>query len=87
MTVRILCAKGRAAMEQCILTVGTVTYAIRARKLLSALGIRARLVKGTRGGGMGGCTYGVEIASADLNTSTKALTQAGISYEWSCDRK
>lgn len=74
-------------MEQCILTVGTVTYAIRARKLLSSLGIRARLVKGTRGGGMGGCTYGVEIASADLKSSTEALTQAGISYEWSCNRR
>jgi hypothetical protein len=70
-------------MEQCILTVGTVTYAIRARKLLSSLGIRARLVKGTRPGGAGGCAYGVEIPSADLTLATDALTRAGISYEWS----
>lgn len=70
-------------MEQCILTVGTVTYAIRARKLLSSLGIRARLVKGTRPGGMGGCTYGVEIPAADMTVATDALQRANISFEWS----
>ena len=70
-------------MEQCILTVGTVTYAIRARKLLSSLGIRARLVKGTRPGGSGGCTYGVEISAADLTLATDALKRADIFYEWS----
>ena len=70
-------------MEQCILTVGTVTYAIRARKLLSSLGIRARLVKGTRPGGAGGCTYGVEISASDLTLATDALKRADISYEWS----
>lgn len=66
-------------MEQCILTVGTVTYAIRARKILAALGIRARLVKSTR---TGGCTYGAEISAADLPRAAEALKKASIPYEW-----
>ena len=74
-------------MEQCILTVGTVTYAIRARKLLSSLGIRARLVKSTRSGGMGGCVYGVEIPTADMTLAADALKRAGISFEWSRENR
>ena len=72
-------------MEQCVLTIGTVTGAIRARKLLGAAGIAARLIKRT-GKQSGGCAYGLEIRAADMQRAMHALKEGGISFEWSRGR-
>lgn len=74
-------------MEQCILTVGTVTRAVRARKALSAVGIAARLTKSLRDGTGGGCAYGVEISPADMHTAMEVLNRHGIPYEWTRTRQ
>ena len=69
-------------MEQCILTVGTVTQAIRARKMLAAAGIAARLTKSTQGGARGGCAYSVEVSPADMHAAMELLDSRQIPYEW-----
>lgn len=70
-------------MESCVLTIGTITRAIRGRKLLSAAGIPARLVKSVVGREDGGCAYGLEIASADMLEAARILKGKGIEYTWS----
>ena len=69
-------------MEQCILTIGTVTRAIRARKLLLAAHIAARLIKQV-GKARSGCAYGLEIAAQDLQPALRILGEHGIEAEWS----
>lgn len=61
-------------------TVGTVTYAIKLKKLLSRAGIRSRLVKaeGTTAGE--GCTHGVEISSSDFLFAVVIMKENGIPY-------
>lgn len=69
-------------MEQCVLTIGTVTHAISARRLLSAAGIPARLIKSTQSAARSGCAYGLEIAAIDMPRATRILDESGIAYEW-----
>jgi len=70
-------------MEQCILTLGTVTRAIRARKLLSSVGISARLTKAVRRGSTEGCAYSLELSPTDMTRAIETLEKYGIRYEWS----
>ncbi len=69
-------------MEPCILTIGTVTRAIRARKLLSAARIQARLFKHT-GMGQGGCAYALSLSAEDMPAAMRLLQEGGIPFEWS----
>ena len=70
-------------MEQCVLTIGTVTQTIRARKLLAGLHIASRMIKRTGTAQKSGCAYGLEIQSADLRRATRILQESGIAFEWS----
>lgn len=72
-------------MEECVLTIGTVTQAIRARKLLTAAGIGARLIKNT-GTAKTGCAYGLSVRAADMPQAMRVLGEGGIAYEWSRGR-
>ena len=72
-------------MEECLLTIGTVTQAIRARKLLAAAGIGARLIKGTNGA-RAGCAYGLSVRAADMQPSMRLLQESSIAFEWSRGR-
>jgi hypothetical protein len=72
-------------MEERILTVGTVTQAIRARKLLAAAGIGARLIKGTSGA-RGGCAYGLSVRATDMQQAVRLLQENDIVFEWSRGR-
>lgn len=71
-------------MEHCILTLGTVTRAIAARRLLTRSRISARMIK-TVGGTGGGCAYGLKIYAADLGAAGKLLNDAEIPFEWRRD--
>lgn len=59
------------------ITVGSVTYAQKAKRILIARGIRARLVKqeATKDGG---CAFGVEVAEESYLDALLALRTAGI---------
>ncbi|MBQ8174469.1 MAG: DUF3343 domain-containing protein [Clostridia bacterium] len=69
-------------MEPCTLTVGTVTRALAARRLLSAARIPARMVK-TAGSKVGGCAYALVVAAADMPKAVEILGDNKISFEWS----
>lgn len=66
-------------MENDILTVGTMSRAIRARRLLSAARIPARLVK-TTDDRAGGCRYGLELDPRDTAEAMRLLDRDGIGY-------
>ena len=67
-------------MNKIILTQESVTYASRARKLLSLSGIKARIVK-IDPTYSDGCVHGVEIYEKDLLNAAMVLKSNGIGYE------
>ena len=68
-------------MKVTVLTVKSVTYALKAKKLLLREGISARLVKTSDVGIAQGCTHGIEIPSNDLYTAAAILRNAGMEYK------
>lgn len=63
-----------------IITIGSITNAQRARRALSAKGLRVRLTKSDGSVHGGGCTYGLELAESDLLTACSILRGIGIEY-------
>ena len=64
-------------MNSIIVTVGTVTYAIKLRKLLTRAGIRSKLIKTEE---EYGCLYGVEIDNSDFYKTVVIMKENNISY-------
>ena len=57
--------------------VGSMTHAIKLKKILSRQGIASKQVKEIR---EEGCLHGVEIAAADLFSAIAILKESGIEY-------
>ena len=66
-------------MYNTTLTVGSVTYAIKARRLLLNEGIKARTVKLTDTSGSG-CLHGIIIPSSQFFDAVVILKKNGIAY-------
>ena len=66
-------------MNSTIVTVGTVTYAIKLRRLLLRAGIRSKLVK-VESASNDGCTHGVKINSSDFYRAVVVMKGNNISY-------
>ena len=66
-------------MYNTTLTVGSVTYAIKARRLLLHEGIRARTVKLTEKA-ENGCVHGIIIPSSRFFDAVVILKKNGIAY-------
>ena len=64
-------------MNNVIITVGSVTYAIKLKKLLAREGIKSSLVKKESANG---CTHGVELAEADFLAAVVVIRENGIEY-------
>lgn len=64
-------------MNRHLIRLTSVTYAIRAQKLLEARGIRAYVKKLTKSLNIQGCGYGLEI-TGNLQEAVKIITDAGI---------
>lgn len=62
------------------ITVGSVTYAHKARRLLQHKGINSRLVKIDSARSRNGCTHGIEFAAKDFYSVIMELKNAGIEY-------
>ena len=62
----------------------SVTYAIKARNILSRAGINAKIVR-LSGDETGGCTHGVRITELDLLDTARLLGEAGIPYSTTGD--
>ena len=67
-------------MNRRTITVGSVTYAHKAKRLLQQKGINSRLVKIDAARSRGGCTHGLEFDSADFYNVVMELKNAGIEY-------
>lgn len=68
-------------MEDFILTIGTITQTIHARKLLLHVHIAARMIKRT-GNRNGGCAYGLAVRAAESRQAMRTLQENGIAFEW-----
>ena len=66
-------------MNTTIITVGTVTYALKAKKLLEREGVNASLVK--LDSSEDGCTHGIKIYESNLYDSIAILKKMGIDYQ------
>jgi hypothetical protein len=60
-----------------IIRLTSVTYAIRAQKLLERRGIRSHIKKLSQSLHVSGCGYGLSV-SGDLHAVAQILTSAGI---------
>ena len=61
------------------LQIGSITYAMKARRQLSLRGIRASLIKTDDGEGRG-CVYGIEIPEDRLLQAITVLREGRIEY-------
>ncbi len=66
-------------MGKNIITVNSVTYAIKARKMLARDGIQSKLVK-MESKIPEGCVYGIEFDSEAFYSVVKILRENGIAY-------
>ena len=67
-------------MNKIIITVGSVTYAIKSRKLLSGIGIHSKLIKVDALISKNGCTHGLEISKKHFLDAVMILKMNGIPY-------
>lgn len=67
-------------MQKNTLTVNSVTYAIKARKLLARDRIQSKLVKVDSSSS--GCTYGIEFDAENFYAVVKILRENRIEYSF-----
>jgi len=61
-----------------IMVLSSVTYAMKARDLLSAQGIRSELTRSAAIRRIRGCGYGLRIRARDKERAQQILIQAGV---------
>ena len=67
-------------LNKVIITVGTVTFAVKCKRMLQRSGIKVKLVKVDPDITVGGCSYGLEILENDFFTVVRELKSNGINY-------
>ena len=77
--MRQLCEKG-GDMKKTVITVDSVTYAIKLKRVLAKAKIHTRLVKVNQGDLSGGCVHGVELADEDFYQAVVIMRDNNISY-------
>ncbi len=68
-------------MEKKLIKIGSITYALKARKALLSIGVRTRLIKTSSDSN--GCAYSIEFSEEQLYTVIAELKRQGIDYELS----
>ena len=63
-----------------IVTVGSVTYAMKVKKKLSKQGITVKVIKVDPSKTEKGCAYGIEVGDNDFYTVLSAVREEGIGY-------
>ena len=74
-------------MKKMTITVGSITYAIKLRKLLAKEGIEARHVKVDNTDSGAGCSHGVEINEDDLYRAVYIMRDNQIEYSFLRSKK
>ena len=64
----------------CGVSVGSVTYAIKAQKALAVAAIHSEIVKLDSGNFGKGCTYGLEFGCSQLDGVKTVLKNSGIRF-------
>lgn len=77
---RMAALRRRKSLNTTIITVSSVTYAVKAKKLLERTGVKASLVKLDSSKNGGGCTHGIKIYSSYLYDAIAVLKKMGIDY-------
>ena len=67
-------------MKITTITVGSVTYAIKVKKILSGIGIKSKLIKVDSSKSKKGCEYGVEFPSSFFLDVVSELKKENINY-------
>ena len=67
-------------VDKTTITVGSVTYAIKARRLFMRMNIKSKLVKLDAKKSKNGCTHGLEFSTEDFYAAVMGLKNAGINY-------
>lgn len=67
-------------MKTTTVTVGSVTYALKARKALSGIGIKSKLIKVDSSKANKGCEYGIEFPSVNFLDAVAELKNQKINY-------
>ncbi len=67
-------------LNKTVVTVETVTYAMKARKLLLRCGIQSKLIKTDSQDSGTGCRHGLEISNKDYFEAIKVLGENGIRF-------
>ncbi len=68
-------------MEKDVVTIGSITYTMKAKRALLKLGILAQPIK-TETNGQKGCNYGLSFDKAQYYAVIGELKRLGISYEY-----
>ena len=67
-------------MNKITISLGSVTYAIKAQKLLYATQIHSKLIKLDAGKSADGCIYGLIISASDYTDAVKELKKADLTF-------
>ena len=74
-------------MKQTTITVGSVTYALKARKTLLGIGIKSKLIKVDSSLKNVGCEYGIEFPIAYFLDAVAELKKQKINYSLYSEEK
>ena len=74
-------------MKITTITVGSVTYAIKANKALSGIGIKSKLIKVDSSKANNGCEYGIEFPSVSFLDVVAELKKQKINYSLYSEEK
>ena len=73
-------------MKTITLGVGSITYAIKARRLVERSGIKAKLIKTTSSINDRGCQYGIVIDESEFYDVISVLRDNGVQYQVFTDK-
>ena len=73
-------------MNKIILSVGSVTHALQAQRLLDDTKIHSKLIKLDSGSSPDGCIYGVIISESDYQNAALLLKKSGMSFSLSSQK-
>ena len=68
------------ALKTDIITVSTMTHAMKAKKALIKRGINARVIKLNTTLYQTGCSYGIEFPSAEFYNAISIIKELGLQY-------
>lgn len=79
-------AEGVVCLNKTIVSVGAITHAIKAQRLLTDAKIHSKLIKVDYGTYKDGCIYGLVISDTDYPDAALTLKKGGIAFSLSINK-